>query len=146
MDQYAAFFLRFMHGGLSHFTRAEAFVFHTRLVHVAPALGERDPQKALDRLSLICQGWSGGTRIGDCLAEFNRHHAARVLGSRSVLILLSDGYDTGAPERLAREMAAIGRRTRPIDRKSVVSGTSVSGRVALCGRRSLTTKTKQILN
>ncbi len=114
MDQYAAFFLRFMHGVLGHFARAEAFVFHTRLVHVAPALSERDPQKALDRLSLICQGWSGGTRIGDCLAEFNRHHAARVLGSRSVLIVLSDGYDTGTPERLAREMAAIGRRTRRI--------------------------------
>ena len=114
MDQYAGFFLRFMHGALSHFRRAEAFVFHTRLVHVGPALRERNPQKALDRMSLVCQGWSGGTRIGDCLAEFNRHHAARVLGSRSVLVVLSDGYDTGAPERLEREMAAVARRTRRI--------------------------------
>ncbi len=114
MDQYAAFFLRFMHGMLSHFVRADAFVFHTRLIHVAPALAERNPQKALDRLSLICQGWSGGTRIGDSLAAFNRHHAVRLLGSRSVLIVLSDGYDTGAPELLAREMAAAARRTRRI--------------------------------
>ena len=114
MDQYAAFFLRFMHGVLGHFVRADAFVFHTRLIHVAPALAERNPQKALDRLSLICQGWSGGTRIGACLASFNRHHAARVLGSRSVLVILSDGYDTGPPELLAREMAAAGRRTRRI--------------------------------
>jgi uncharacterized protein with von Willebrand factor type A (vWA) domain len=114
MDQYAAFFLRFMHGVLSHFRRAEAFVFHTRLIHVAPALRERNPQKALDRLSLIAQGWSGGTRIGECLAAFNRHHAARVLGSRSVLVILSDGYDTGAPEQLERELAAVAKRTRRI--------------------------------
>lgn len=114
MEPYTAFFVRFMHGVLTHMRRAEGFVFHTRLIHVSPALAERDAARAVDRLSLIAQGWSGGTRIGDCLAAFNRHHARRVVDGRTAVILLSDGYDTGEPERLGQAMADLRRRTRRI--------------------------------
>lgn len=114
MGPYTAFFVRFMHAVLVHFHRAEGFVFHTRLIHVSPALRERDTARAIDRLSLIAQGWSGGTRIGACLAAFNRWHAPRVVNGRTAVILFSDGYDTGAPERLGCEMAALRRRTRRI--------------------------------
>ena len=114
MEPYAGFFVRFMHGVLTELRRSEGFVFHTRLVHVSPALKERDPQRAIDRLSLIAQGWAGGTRIGESLAEFNRWHAARAVSGRTAVIVLSDGYDTGEPERLGREMAALRRRTRRI--------------------------------
>src|SRR3546814_10946377 len=82
-----------------------------RLIHVSPALKERNAAKAVERLSLIAQGWSGGTRIGESLAGFNRHHAPRVVHGRSVVMIVSDGYDTGAPELLAREMAALRRPT-----------------------------------
>ncbi len=114
MSQYSAFFVRFLHGVLDHFRQAEAFVFHTRLIHISQALREKDPAKAIDRMSLIAQGWSGGTRIGDSIAAFNRHHAKTVLNSRSVVMIVSDGYDTGSPERLGREMAALKRRARRV--------------------------------
>jgi uncharacterized protein with von Willebrand factor type A (vWA) domain len=114
MSQYSAFFIRFIHGVLDRFREAEAFVFHTRLIHVSPALKERNATKAVERLSLIAQGWSGGTRIGESLANFNRHHAPRVVHGRSVVMIVSDGFDTGAPELLAREMAALRRRSKRI--------------------------------
>ena len=59
------------------FRESEAYLFHTRLAHVSAALRERHPQRALDRLSLMAAGVGGGTKIGDCLAEFNRIHAKR---------------------------------------------------------------------
>jgi uncharacterized protein with von Willebrand factor type A (vWA) domain len=77
-------------------------------------LREREPQRALDRMSLISAGWSGGTRIGDSLAEFERHHAARLLGRRAAVIVVSDGYDTGDPKALGEALAAIKRRARRI--------------------------------
>ena len=114
MSQYSAFFVRFIHGVLDRFREAEAFVFHTRLIHVSPALKERNAAKAVERLSLIAQGWSGGTKIGESLAAFNKNYAARAVHGRSVVMIVSDGYDTGAPGLLAREMEALRRRTRRI--------------------------------
>ncbi len=114
MSQYSTFFLRFIHGVLDRFSEAEAFVFHTRLIHVSPALKERNAAKAVERLSLIAQGWSGGTKIGESLAAFNRRHAARVVHGRTVVMIVSDGYDTGAPDVLGREMAALRRRSKRI--------------------------------
>ena len=56
----------------------------------------------------MSEGVGGGTRIGESLAAFNRWHAKRVLNSRSCVMILSDGYDTGSPEALAREMRHFG--------------------------------------
>lgn len=114
MSMYTSVFLRFVHGVLGAFDEAEAFLFHTRLAHVSDAMRERDAGRALDRLSMMAQGVGGGTRIGDCLAEFNRHHAARVIHSRTCVMILSDGYETGDADRLGREMAALHRRCRRI--------------------------------
>jgi uncharacterized protein with von Willebrand factor type A (vWA) domain len=114
MSLYSTAFVRFMRGLVDRAQEAEAYVFHTRLVHISEALRESDPVRAVERLSLMAQGWSGGTRIGESLASFNRFHAARVLHSRSVVIILSDGYDTGEPGALAQEMAALRRRARRI--------------------------------
>jgi uncharacterized protein with von Willebrand factor type A (vWA) domain len=114
MQPYSAAFLRFVHGVLDAFDRSDAFVFHTRLIHIAPALRERDTARAMERLSLMAQGWSGGTRIGESLASFNRHHAARALGGRSAVLILSDGFDTGPAEKLSTEMRALRRRCRRI--------------------------------
>ena len=114
MSQYSAFFIRFIHALLDQFREAEAFVFHTRLVHVSPALAERDPARALERLALVAQGWAGGTRIGASLAAFNRFHAQRVVTSRTAVMIVSDGYDTGPPAGLAVEMAALRRRCKRI--------------------------------
>jgi uncharacterized protein with von Willebrand factor type A (vWA) domain len=114
MSQYSSFFVRFIRGVVDHFAEADAFLFHTRLIHVADTLRERDMARALDRLSLIAAGWEGGTRIGESLAEFNRHHARRALNGRTVVMIVSDGYDKGDPARLGRELAEIRRRCRRI--------------------------------
>jgi uncharacterized protein len=114
MDPYTAFFVRFIHAVVDAFREAEAFIFHTSLVHVSSALRERDVMRALDRLSLIARGMGGGTRIGESLATFNRWHAARVINSRSIVVIVSDGYDTGEPDRLGQEMERLARRCRRI--------------------------------
>lgn len=114
MSLYTAIFTRFVHGILEHFREAEAFLFHTRLVHVSDALREKDAQRALDRLSLMAEGVGGGTRIGESLATFNCWHAARVIHSRTCVMILSDGYDTGEPDVLSAEMARLHRRCRHI--------------------------------
>jgi len=114
MSLYSAFFVRFVRGVLDHFRDADAFVFHTRLVHIGTVLRERDVEKALQRMALIAAGWDGGTRIGDSLATFNRSYAQGVINSRTALIIVSDGYDTGPPEQLAAEMARLRRRVKRI--------------------------------
>jgi len=114
MSMYTAVFLRFIHGVLDQFREAEAFLFHTRLAYVSDAMKEKDAGRALDRLSIMAQGAGGGTRIGECLQTFNRWHAARVIHSRSCVMIVSDGYETGDAALLGREMAALHRRCRRI--------------------------------
>jgi uncharacterized protein with von Willebrand factor type A (vWA) domain len=114
MSMYTAVFLRFIHGVLDEFREAEAFLFHTRLAYVSGAMKEKDAGRALDRLSLLAQGAGGGTRIGESLQTFNRWHAARVIHSRTVVMIVSDGYETGDAKLLGREMAALSKRCRRI--------------------------------
>jgi uncharacterized protein with von Willebrand factor type A (vWA) domain len=114
MSMYTGVFLRFIHGVLDEFREAEAFLFHTRLAHVSDAMKEKDAARALDRLSILAQGAGGGTKIGESLQTFNRWHAARVIHSRSCVMIVSDGYETGDAKLLGREMAALARRCRRI--------------------------------
>ena len=114
MSMYTGVFLRFIHGVLDEFREAEAFLFHTRLAHVSDAMKEKDAARALDRLSIMAQGAGGGTKIGESLQTFNRWHAARVIHSRTCVMIVSDGYETGDAALLGREMAALGRRCRRI--------------------------------
>lgn len=114
MSLYTGLFLRFMHGVLDEFREAEAFLFHTRLAHVSDAMKERDAARALDRLSMMAEGAGGGTRIGACLAAFNRWHAPRVIHSRTCVMIMSDGFDTGAPGVLACEMRRLRMRCKRI--------------------------------
>jgi uncharacterized protein with von Willebrand factor type A (vWA) domain len=114
MSMYTGVFLRFIHGVLDQFRQAEAFLFHTRLAYVSDAMKEKDAARALDRLSIMAQGTGGGTKIGESLQTFNRWHAARVIHSRTCVMIVSDGYETGDAALLGREMAALGRRCRRI--------------------------------
>ena len=114
MSLYTAFFVRFLHAVVDAFREAEAFVFHTRLAHVSPSLRDRDVTRAVEKLALMAQGIGGGTKIGDSLATFNRWHARRVINSRTALVIVSDGYDTGEPERLGAEMRRLRRRCKRI--------------------------------
>lgn len=114
MSQYSAIFLRFMLALLKRLPDGEGYLFHTRLVEIGPVLRERRRVAALERLSLMAEGWGGGTRIGECLSTFVKHHASRALRGRSILFILSDGYDTGEPAVLAKAMAALSKRARRI--------------------------------
>jgi uncharacterized protein with von Willebrand factor type A (vWA) domain len=114
MSMYTSVFLRFIHGVLDQFREAEAFLFHTRLAHVSDAMKEKDAARALDRLGMMAQGAGGGTRIGESLHTFNRWHAARVIHSRTCVMIVSDGYETGDAALLGREMAQLRRRCRRI--------------------------------
>ena len=114
MSLYTGVFLRFIHGVLDEFRQAEAFLFHTRLAHVSDAMKEKDAGRALDRLSMMAQGAGGGTKIGELLQTFNRWHASRVIHSRTCVMIVSDGYETGDAALLGNEMAALARRCRRI--------------------------------
>ena len=110
MTVYARVFLAFLKGLIGADLTADAYLFHTRLVRITDALRDPDPLRAVDRLTLMGQGFGGGTKIGGALAAFNRHHARRRVSGRSVVIVLSDGYDTEPPERLAAELARLRKR------------------------------------
>jgi uncharacterized protein with von Willebrand factor type A (vWA) domain len=114
MSLYTAFFVRFLHGVVNAFRESEAFVFHTRLAHVSASLRDRDVTRAVDKLALMAQGIGGGTRIGESLATFNRWHARRVINSRTAVMIVSDGYDTGEAEQLGEEMRRLRQRCRRI--------------------------------
>jgi uncharacterized protein with von Willebrand factor type A (vWA) domain len=113
MSVYARPFLAFVKGLISVDTTAEAFLFHTRLMRVTPALRDHDTLRAAGRLSLMAEGFGGGTDIGGALATFVDQHA-RALNGRSVVLILSDGYCTGTPDRLADALARIQRKARRI--------------------------------
>jgi len=112
MSVYSYLFLRFARGMLGAFKGADAFAFHTRLVHIGESMREPSRRKLRQKMALISAGWDGGTRIDKSLEAFNRHYARNVLGSRSIVIIVSDGYDTGEPEDLRLQLQRIKRRTR----------------------------------
>ncbi|MBV1705970.1 MAG: VWA domain-containing protein [Hyphomicrobiales bacterium] len=114
MALYTPWFARFMHGAVHAFRRAEAYVFHTQIANIGAVLKDRDLQRALDRLGLVAQGMGGGTRIAGCLADFNRYHARRALRGRTLVMIFSDGFDTGVPGALAHEMRRLRQRCRRI--------------------------------
>ena len=114
MNVYSYFFLRFARGIIDAFRDAEAFAFHTRLIHVTDTLKERDSHRLKEKLAWISAGWGGGTCIGESLQTFNRDYARRLVGSGTFVFIMSDGYDTGAPELLAEQVREIKRRARRV--------------------------------
>jgi uncharacterized protein with von Willebrand factor type A (vWA) domain len=114
MKPYSRFFLQFVRGLACRWVETDAYLFHTRLLRVTDALRAADPITAMKRLSMLTEGFGGGTRIGASLRTFNDGHARRALNSRTIVIVVSDGYDTDPPEQLAAELARIGRRARRV--------------------------------
>ena len=110
MQVYARVFLAFVKGLVDADTTTDAYLFHTRLMRVTGALRDHDTLRAAGRLSLMAEGFGGGTDIGAALSAFCDGYAARALSGRSVVIILSDGYCTGAPEVLAGALARIRRK------------------------------------
>jgi uncharacterized protein with von Willebrand factor type A (vWA) domain len=93
--------------------RVESFVFSTELRRVTDLLRQPDYAQALRGLAAEVHDWSGGTRIGECLAAFNRDWL-RLVDGRTVLVILSDGWDTGDPTLLGAEMETLRSRSRKL--------------------------------
>jgi uncharacterized protein with von Willebrand factor type A (vWA) domain len=108
MDLYSRFLLQFLFALQSVFARVETFTFSVRLTRVTEHLRGRSYREVLRRLTAV-RDWSGGTRIGESLAEFNRQWPGLV-DRRTIVIILSDGWDTGDPDVLAAELLRIKRR------------------------------------
>jgi uncharacterized protein with von Willebrand factor type A (vWA) domain len=109
MDIYSRVLLQFVYGLQNTFAKVETFVFSTSLSRITGYLKNRTYQRALERLSSKVQGWSGGTRIGDSLTEFNAKWLRRI-DKRTIVMILSDGWDTGEPEQLAAALSEIQKR------------------------------------
>lgn len=113
MDQYSRFLLQFIHAFQHTLGRVESFVFSTQITRVTDYFRASDIHDALDRITRDVLDWSGGTRIGQSLKTFNERHGL-VLDSRTVVIVLSDGLDTGDSDLLDEQMAALRRRAKRI--------------------------------
>jgi len=114
MKHYSRFFLQFVKGLVAQWSDADAYLFHTRLVRVTDILRQKDAMAAMARLALVAQGFGGGTRLGDCLETFNQQYARTSINSRTVVFILSDGYDTGSPAQLQAQLIQMKRRVRKL--------------------------------
>ncbi len=110
MTPYARPFLAFLGGLLRADPDSDAYMFHTRLVRIAGALRDDDPLRALDRITLLAEGFGGGSRIGATLDTFARGPAGRCVNGRTVVVILSDGYDSDPPDLLDAGLARLRRR------------------------------------
>jgi uncharacterized protein len=110
METYSTFLLQFIYAIQHAFGHVESFVFSTRLTRVTEYFRSSTIQLALDRMAHEVPDWAGGTRIGDSLHTFNRDWARQVLNPRTVVLILSDGVDSGHWSVLEQEVAEIDRR------------------------------------
>jgi uncharacterized protein with von Willebrand factor type A (vWA) domain len=112
MSRYSRLFIHFMHAVTNDRSRVHTFLFGTRLTNVTRHLRHKDVDKALDAVAGAVEDWSGGTRIGTTLAEFNRDWSRRVLGQGAVILFISDGLDRDAGTGLAKEMDRLHKSCR----------------------------------
>lgn len=115
MDVYARFLLQFVYALQQVIgSRVESFVFSTRLVRITPILQDPDPALAVSRAVAATAQWGGGTRIGRCLADFYREYGRETVDGDTVLVILSDGLDTGDVDLLAEQMMRLQRLARRV--------------------------------
>lgn len=109
MEPYARSLVRFVHAAVVGRARVEAFTLGTQLTRITRELSSRDPDAAVARAADAVADWSGGTRLGEMLREFNDQWGVRGMARGAVVVVLSDGWDRGEPELLAEQMARLHR-------------------------------------
>ncbi len=112
MARYAQILLHFLHAIANDRDRVSVFLFGTRLSNITRQLRHRDPEAAFQMIAQVVPDWSGGTRIGEALAAFNRHWARRVLGQGAVVLLVTDGLDRDGAAGLAENMERLHKSCR----------------------------------
>ena len=108
MEDYARAYLHLLHGAVRA-TRAEAFVFATRLTRLTRVLRDADPDEALAHVAGLAPDWAGGTRIGEAVRRFNDDHGRRGLARGAVVVIVSDGWERADPTLLGEQMARLAR-------------------------------------
>jgi uncharacterized protein len=114
MDCYSRFLIQFMYGLQNELWGVETFVFSTSLSRITHLIRTKDIINALEKISGSILGWSGGTNIGRSLHTFNRSFAPSMLTHRTVVVIISDGWDRGDVSVLEREMQDLKRRAKKI--------------------------------
>jgi len=112
MSRYSRMLLHFMHALTNDRDRVHTFLFGTRLTNITRHLRQRDVDVAMDKVAAAAEDWSGGTRIGTTLAEFNKTWSRRVLGQGAVVLLITDGLDREGAEGLDAEMERLHKSCR----------------------------------
>ncbi len=111
MESYARALIRFVHAAVIGRRRVEVFTIGTRLTRITRELSSHDPDRALGAAADAVSDWSGGTRLGDTLAEFNEMWGIRGMARGATVVVLSDGWDRGSPEVMAEQMSRLHRVT-----------------------------------
>jgi uncharacterized protein with von Willebrand factor type A (vWA) domain len=112
MDRYSRMLLFFLHAITNDRDRVHTLLFGTRLTNITRHLRRRDVDVAVARVAAAVSDWAGGTRIGACLAEFNRRWSRRLLGQGAIVLLISDGLDSDVGEGLSLEMERLSKSCR----------------------------------
>lgn len=114
MDRYSRLLLQFVHAMEHGLDTVEVFVFSTRLTRITRELRKKNVDAAIEHVVNSVDDWSGGTRIGEAIKEFNYKWARRVLRSGATVVMISDGWDRGDPKLLSAEMARLQRSCRKL--------------------------------
>ena len=110
MESYSRFLVQFLYGLQNSLVRVETFVFSTRLTYITPILRKEGFEKALEKISRTVTDWSGGTNIGKSLRTFNRQYASTLLYRKTIVIIISDGWDRGDEELLRKELEKLRKK------------------------------------
>jgi uncharacterized protein with von Willebrand factor type A (vWA) domain len=112
MERYARLLLAFLHAATRRHPRRDVFAFGTQLTDLTPTFRLADTDAMLAQASVLIEDFAGGTQLGDSLATLRQQHARRLVGRRTLVLLITDGLDTGEPAQLAQELGWLRRRSR----------------------------------
>jgi uncharacterized protein with von Willebrand factor type A (vWA) domain len=112
MERYSRLLLAFLHAATRRHPRRDVFAFGTQLTDLAPAFRLADTDAMLAQASVLIEDFAGGTQLGESLVALRQQHARRLVGRRTLVLLITDGLDTGEPAQLAQELGWLRRRSR----------------------------------
>jgi len=112
MERYARLLLAFLHAATRRHTQRDVFAFGMGLTDLTQAFKHADTDEMLAHASLAIEDFAGGTQLGVSLASLRTQHARRLVGRRTMVLIITDGLDTGEPAELAQELGWLKRRSR----------------------------------
>ncbi len=110
MKLYSYFFLIFLKGLMGIKQSTDVYLFHTKLMRVTDYLKDKDTLRAVKRISLLTEGFSGGTKIGKSLKDFNIKYSKKMVNGKTLVMIISDGYDTGDPKLVSENLSLLKKR------------------------------------